>query len=125
MKRESFSWKQRGSSIYYAWTGMKGFFRSEHNARIHLAITIAVLLASLLFQISSLEWCLVIVAIAIVWMAEIFNTAIEKAMDQVSMERRPGIQLVKDLSAAAVLFGAAAALVIGCIIFIPKISLLW
>ena len=57
---------------------------------------------------------------AVVWMAELFNSAIEKAMDFISTEKHPQIKLVKDLAAAAVLITALAAVIVGGIIFIPK-----
>jgi diacylglycerol kinase len=56
-----------------------------------------------------------------VWVAEIFNTAIEKTMDFISRERHPQIKLIKDLAAAAVLVTAFSALITGAIIFIPKL----
>ena len=56
-----------------------------------------------------------------VWTAEIFNTAIEKTMDFISREKHPQIKLVKDLAAAAVLITAVSAIIVGAIIFIPKL----
>ena len=58
---------------------------------------------------------------AMVWMAELFNTAIEKTMDFISKEAHPQIKLVKDLAAAAVLIAAIAAVLVGALIFIPKL----
>jgi diacylglycerol kinase len=125
MNQHAFSWKKRGHSIGFAWQGIMSFFRTEHNARIHAAFTLIVLLLGLLFHIAAWEWCMLVIIMSMVWMAEIFNTAIEKAMDHVSMEVHPRIKLVKDLSAAAVLLTAIAAVIIGLFVFIPKISLLW
>jgi diacylglycerol kinase (ATP) len=116
-----FSWRARGMSFQYAYQGLIALFRTEHNAWIHGGLTIAALLLSITFHISKTEWMLLVMAMALVWMAEIINTAIEKAVDFISTEKHPQIKLVKDLAAAAVLVSAVAALIIGTIIFLPKL----
>jgi diacylglycerol kinase (ATP) len=118
---QRFSWKKRRNSFAYAFQGLSALFKTEHNAWIHAASTVLILILSFLFNISAIEWCLVIIVMGGVWTAEIFNTAIEKMMDHVTPERHPVVKLVKDLSAAAVLLTALAAFITGCIIFIPKI----
>lgn len=121
MERKRFSWKERGSSFGYAWQGIKALFRTEHNARIHAGITVAVVIASILFKVSRGEAALLVLTIAFVFVTEISNTALEKAMDFISIEKHPQIKLVKDLAAAAVLIAAGAAIVIGALIFLPKL----
>jgi hypothetical protein len=59
---------------------------------------------------------MIVFAIALVWMAELFNTAIEKTADLISKEKHPQIKLIKDVAAAAVLIAAIAAAVVGCIV---------
>ena len=118
---KKFSWKERSASFHYAYHGLVALFRTEHNAWIHCGLTIASLLLSIVLHISKTEWMLLIVIISFVWMAEIINTAIEKTMDFISLEKHPQIKLVKDLAAAAVLVSAVAALLIGTIIFLPKL----
>lgn len=118
---EPFSWKKRMNSFTYAWDGLRALFGTEHNAWIHAGLTVLVLALSVVFNISGMEWCLVIIVTSAVWITEIINTAIEKMMDHITPERHPLVKLVKDLSAAAVLIAAAAAVITGCIIFIPKI----
>ena len=119
--KKSFSWAARFKSFTYAWAGIKAVLRTEHNAQIHLVLSIAVVIAGFLLRISLTEAALLVIAMAFVWMAEIFNTAIEKAMDFISTEKHPQIGLVKDLAAAAVLVAAIAAVVIGALVFIPKL----
>jgi diacylglycerol kinase (ATP) len=119
--KKSFSIRSRGNSFKYAFEGIKDFFRSEHNAWLHLSGTIAVIVLAVVFQVSRLEMITLIFAIGFVWIAELFNTAIEKIMDFVSTEQRPNIKFIKDLSAAAVLIAAAVAFITGCIVFIPKL----
>ena len=119
--KKPFSWPARFTSFTYAWAGIKAVLRTEHNALIHLALTVAVLLAAFFFRISLQEGMALVIVMAMVWTAEIFNTALEKAMDFISEEKHPQIGLVKDLAAAAVLVTAAAAFIVGCLVFIPKL----
>jgi diacylglycerol kinase len=116
-----FSWKSRFKSFLYAWSGLKALMKTEHNAWIHLGATIAVFLFSIKFGVSSTEAIAIIIVMALVWMAELFNTAIEKSIDFVSTETHSQIKIIKDLAAAAVLVTSIAAAFVGLIIFIPKI----
>ena len=117
----SFSWKARLKSFVYAWEGILSFFRWEHNAQIHLVITSLVLVLSVTLGLTKWEAFAVFFSIAFVWVAEMFNTAFEKYMDFISTQKRPEIKLVKDISAGAVLIASAAAVIVGCLVFIPKL----
>ena len=119
-KNKPFSLKERNKSFKYAIEGIITFFKGEHNARIHLAATIAVIGLSIIFPVSRMEAIALTFAVGFVWEAEIFNTAIEKMADFTSKEKDPAIKTIKDLSAAAVLVSALIALITGCFIFIPK-----
>ena len=121
MEPKKFSWKERGNSFGFAWQGLKALFRTEHNARIHAGITVGVLIASVILKVSRAEAALLVLTIAFVFVTEILNTAIEKGMDFISLEKHPRIKLVKDLAAAAVLIASLAAVVIGALIFLPKL----
>ena len=121
MKEEKFSIAKRLKSFTYAFNGLRILLREEHNSRIHLFATVCVVVAGVIFRISSLEWVAVVFAIGLVFGGEIFNSAIEDLADVVCPERDERIKKVKDLSAAAVLVSAFTALIIGLIIFIPKI----
>lgn len=121
MEQRRFSWKERGNSFTYAWDGIKAVFRTEHNTWIHMALTVAALVLGWVLHVSRGEWIALLIVMTMVWVAEIFNTAIEKTMDFISTQKHPQIKLVKDLAAAAVLLAALCALVTGAIIFIPKI----
>jgi len=84
-------------------------------------MTVVVVLAAVFFDLTSGELLAVILATGLVWSAELFNTAIEKLCDTFSKDFHPSIKFVKDVSAAAVLISAIAALVVGVIVFLPKI----
>jgi len=121
--RQPFTFKKQRLSFYYAAKGLALFFRFERNARLHLLAAGLVIAASLYFRISAFETMLVAISIGLVWMAEMFNTCIEKLIDFISLEKHTQLGIIKDLSAGAVLISSLVALVTGLIIFIPKIFL--
>ncbi len=120
MKSQNFSIAKRLKSFTYAFNGFKILFKEEHNARIHAAIGIIVLMLSIYFGLNINEWMAILFSIGLVFSAEIFNSAIENLCDFVSPQWNDKIKKVKDLSAAAVLLSAIIAVAIGLIIFIPK-----
>ena len=108
-------------SFSYAWKGLVYAFRTQLNFKFHsLASAIAIAIGYLL-EISIHDWLWILLAIGLVLMAELFNTALEVLVDLVSPEYHPKAGIVKDLSAAAVLITAIVSVGIGLIIFIPKI----
>jgi len=123
-KVSSFSWKARLKSFVYAWEGIVSFFRWEHNAQIHLAITFLVLVLSVTLGVNKWEAIAVVFSVALVWTAEMINTAIEKMMDFISIEKHPQIKGIKDIAAGTVLIASVAAFIVGCFIFIPKLIML-
>ena len=121
--KTTYSIESRMNSFSFAFQGIFSMIKMEVNAKIHLAFTVLAMVVGVLLQISSIEFIFIIVVMAMVWMAELINTAIEKSMDIISTDFHPKIKLVKDLSAGAVLVCSLAAILTGCIIFIPKILL--
>ncbi len=111
----------RLKSFSYAFAGMRQFFKKEVHAKFHLAATLAVVFLSFYFRVNTMEAIALTISISLVWISEMINTAIEKAMDLVSREINPQIKLVKDVAAGAVLLAAICALIVGTLIFIPKI----
>lgn len=95
--------------------------RTEANARIHAAATVIVVVAGFAFGISRGEWCAVVAAIGLVWTAEGLNTALEAIVDLVSPEIHPLAGRAKDLAAGAVLLATFAAVVIGLLVFGPRV----
>ena len=118
MRDNGFSWRARARSFKYAFQGIATLLRDEHNARIHLAATALAVILGALLGISPTEWCIVIILIGAVFALEAVNTAIEAVCDKVSPDFQPLIKKAKDTAAAAVLFMAIAAVIIGAIIFI-------
>ncbi len=117
----NFSLVNRFKSFTYAWSGIKELLKSEHNSWVHLFLTITAVILGFIVNIAIGEWIALIICMAMVWAAEIFNTCIEKFLDFISTENHPQIKLIKDMAAGAVLIASLAALIVGAIIFIPKI----
>jgi diacylglycerol kinase (ATP) len=116
-----FSIKARLKSFQYAFEGLNSFFSTQHNAIIHLIMTLLVFSAAVFYNVTKVEAIAIALAIGFVWTAELFNTAVEKLADLVSKDYHPGIKFIKDISAAAVLLSAVTAIITGAIIFLPKL----
>lgn len=95
--------------------------RCQHNAWIHMAGTIGVIILGFLFELSGSEWCWIILAISIVWTAEALNTAFEFLADIASPGFNPLVREAKDVAAGAVLITAIGSLIIGIIVFWPHV----
>jgi diacylglycerol kinase len=121
MPSNPFSIKARLRSFQYAFTGLSSFFSTQHNAIIHLIITLLAFSAAVLYNVTKVEAIAITLAVGFVWTAELFNTAVEKLADLVSTDHHPGIKFIKDVSAAAVLLSAVAAFITGAIVFLPKL----
>jgi len=121
MKQYRFSILKRFKSFVYAFSGLKILFKEEHNSRVQLFVALCVLIAGFVFSISAYEWIALIFCIGFVLALETINSVLENISDFVSPQNNETIKKVKDLSAAAVLLGAITTLIIGLIIFVPKI----
>jgi diacylglycerol kinase (ATP) len=125
MNPQKFSITKRLKSFKYAFEGFRYLLAKEHNSRVHLFFTVLVVILGFVLTISLLEWIAILFAIALVIITEILNTAIEKLADFISPEKHIKIKIIKDLAAAAVFTSAIISVVIGLIIFIPKLILLF
>ncbi|MCQ2260946.1 MAG: diacylglycerol kinase family protein [Bacteroidales bacterium] len=125
MKDEKFSIKKRIKSFSYAFAGLKVLFREEHNSWIHAVAAVMAIVAGFLFRISYMEWIAVLIVIGMVISAEILNSSLERTADFVKAERDDRKRDIKDLGAAAVLVCAIVAVLVGLIIFLPKILALF
>jgi len=113
--------QNRIKSFSYAFQGITDLFRSQPNARIHLFVLICVLLAGFYFELSAIEWAIIVLCSSTVLAAEAANTALEYLTDLVSPEYNALAGKAKDAAAASVLFTAIGAAVVGIIIFLPKL----
>lgn len=108
-------------SFGYAFRGLGMMLTTQANARIHAGATLLAIGSGFWFSISRAEWCVVVAVIGLVWTAEGVNTALETVVDLVSPETHPLAGRAKDVAAGAVLCAALAALVIGVLIFGPRV----
>lgn len=123
-QKSKFSISSRKKSFGFAFNGLKLFFRTQHNSWIHLLAAVLVIIAGIIFNLSIGEWCLISLAIGLVILAEAFNTSIEFLTDLVSPGYNEKAGQVKDLAAAAVLVAAITAVVIGLLVFLPRMYFL-
>ena len=100
---------------------MLTLFRGQHNARIHLGMTLGVIALGLYFDVSRLEWCALVLAITVVWGAEGLNTALELLADAAVPSRHPLVAKAKDAAAGAVLLAAIGAAVVGLLVLWPHL----
>jgi len=113
--------KERIASFGYAFEGIFEVLKSQSNFKIHFLAAILSISAGFYFNISTLEWCLIVGCITLVFGAETFNTAIEHLTNLVSPDYHILAKKTKDAAAGAVLFIAIGAAIIGLLIFLPKI----
>jgi len=116
---ERFEFGDRLRSFRVALAGLRYLLASEHNTRLHLGFTVAAAGLGALIGITLNEWRWLMLAIALVWVSEAFNTALERLGDAVSLEHDPTIGRAKDVAATAVMFAALASALIGISIFGP------
>lgn len=123
MNNQKFSIIDRIKSFKYAFNGLRLFIIHDHNGRVHLFAAIIAIGLSFYLKISHFEWIAILSVISAVFVAEILNSAIEKLADVVSPDYHPKIKVVKDLAAAAVLVATFLAIIVGFIVFVPKLFL--
>ena len=106
----------RARSFANAFAGLREVIRTQQNAWIHAAATLLVVVAGVALDVTRLDWCWLIAAIAAVWVAEAFNTALESLADAAVPEQHPKVRVAKDAAAGAVLVAAIAAALVGALI---------
>ncbi|WP_419881426.1 diacylglycerol kinase family protein [Peribacillus sp. B-H-3] len=108
-------------SFLFAFEGIWAALKSERNMRIHFAAAAAVLCLGWYVALSKLEWMLILICIFGVISLELVNSAIERVVDLATSETHPLAKQAKDFAAGAVLVFAIFSVIIGLIIFLPKL----
>ena len=116
-----FSVRAKLLAFRYAWQGIDYMLRTQVNAWIQIGIATIVLAVGLAFGLSAVEWCVVVLAMAAVWISEALNTALEAVVDLASPGRHPLAGRAKDVAAGSVLVAVAAAAMVGLLIFGPRL----
>lgn len=104
-----------------AGNGLIHFFSRERNGRIQASIALITIATSTVLSLSPVEWILILFCIALVLGLEMMNSALEKLCDVVQPSYHPGIKIIKDGAAGAVLWAALLSALTGSIILLPKI----
>lgn len=122
--------KQKGiakfvNSFKYPIKGLRYAYRNEQNLAVDVGMAVIVVIAGFLFKINVTEWAILILTVGLVISCELLNTAIEAVVDLVTEEYHPLAKVAKDTAAAAVFIFAIISVVIGLIIFLPKVIALF
>ena len=122
-KEEKDAWKEMKISKRFknAFRGMYVFYKTSNHFYIILLAILSVIFLGFYFRVSSFEWIALIFSISFVIVSEVFNTAIEIDIDLTSPEYHPFARDTKDVAAAAVVLSIINSIVIGFIVFSPKI----
>jgi diacylglycerol kinase len=121
MNPNKFSLKSRFGSFRFALNGLLSLIKNEHNSRIHILAAILAIIGGIIMKLDHYEWSLLVIVIGLVFLAELLNSSLESLADLVDPEWNEMIRRAKDYSAASVLIAATVALVVGVLIFIPKL----
>ena len=117
----SWDFKSRLKSFKYAFNGFSTAFKGNPNFTIQFIIAIAVIILSIVLNISKVEWLIISFLIVLVLTLEMINTAIENVSDAITKKENQNIRKAKDLAAAAVLLASVFSAIAGVIVFLPKI----
>lgn len=120
-EKKRFSIVARAVSFKHALRGIGVIFKTQHNAWVHAFVAIVVLVLGFVYHLNEAEWGLIILSMASVLAAEGFNTALEIDIDLTSPNYHPYARDTKDVAAGAVLLTVIGAVIVGLIIFLPKI----
>ena len=114
--------RSRIKAFGHAFSGWWYVIRTQRNAWIHMVVSIAVILVSFFLHIPASSWAVILLAIALVWIAEFLNTALEAVVDLASNHQQHELaRLGKDVGAAAVLIAAILSVIIGLLILGPPL----
>jgi len=105
----------------YAFSGWWFVIRTQRNAWIHAVATALVLVMGFWLRLSLLEWAVILLAVAMVWLAEFLNTALEAVVDLASPQHHALAKVGKDVGAAAVLITAASSALVGFLVLGPPL----
>ena len=112
-------------SFTYPIKGLKYAYRNEKNLAFDVGMALVVYIAAFIFKLSGIEWAILMLTMGLVISCELINTAIEAVVDLVTEEYHPLAKVAKDTAAAAVFVFAIIAIIVGLIIFGPKVVALF
>jgi diacylglycerol kinase (ATP) len=119
--RDTWTLAARVQSFRYAFAGVRALFATEPHAWVHLVATVAVVSLAAMLGLAAADWCWLVLAIGLVWVAEAFNTALESLADATAPDPDPRVGRAKDVAAGAVLLASMAAAIIGFLVLGPPL----
>lgn len=119
--KHPFSLRRIMTSLKFAIQGLVHALKNEKNFLVHVTVGLIVILSGIIFQLTKVEWLFVIICIFGMLALELVNSAIERTVDLITLEKKPLAKQAKDLAAAAVFIYALMTVIIGLIIFLPKL----
>ena len=112
-------------SFTYPIKGLRYAYRNEQNLALDVGVALLVTIAGFIFKLNLVEWAILALTIGLVISCELINTAIEAVVDLVTEDYHPLAKVAKDTAAAAVFVFAIIAVIVGLIIFLPKVIALF
>ena len=109
------------NAVLFALQGIKQFISRDRNGKIQIVFGASAIILGFAVSLTSFQWVLVLFCIGLVISLEMINSAIERYCDLVTTDFHPGIKIIKDVAAGAVLVASIMSLIIGLIIFIPAL----
>jgi diacylglycerol kinase len=109
------------ASFLFAMQGVAHAFQTQRNFKIHVGITLAVIIAGIVLGLDTSQWAILAIVIGLVFQAELVNTAIEAIVDHVSPEFHALAKVAKDCAAGAVFMSAFIAVIVGVLILGPRL----
>lgn len=122
MKKDNSFFTGRLKSLVFAFKGAYKLITTEHSVMVQFSLAIVVTLAGFYYHISKEEWLIQTLAIGLVLSIEGLNTAVEKIADFIHPDYHQKIGFIKDIAAGAVFFAAMAAIAVGLIIYLPRLT---
>ncbi len=119
--KQKSEWEKFIAGFGYAFQGLWYALRTQRNIRVHLAVALIIIIASIILRISAVEFAMIFVAITGVFIAEMFNTVMELCIDLASPEYHPLAKIAKDVAAGAVLLNAILSVIIGLFVLGPHL----
>lgn len=116
-------WKNKNffQSLKNALNGVKFVWQYGNNIKIQVVFGILATILGIILKISKIEFAILVLTIFVVLICEVFNTAIEKLVDLYTLEYNEIAKIIKDVAAGAVTLSAIMSIIIGIILFLPKI----
>lgn len=121
-QRSTTHWKHKFGN---ALRGIKRGVRGESSFFVHFFVAVCVVVSAVVFQLPLARWCLLILCIGSVLVAEMFNTALERFAKACTDEQNADIRDALDMASGAVLLASISAVVVGALIFVPHLVALF